>query len=400
MTTSISPRDSAEPRLPTAGVSAPLIGRVSRTPRIKLVQIAHGMGCGGLERVVATICRGIDPERFEPQVLTLKWYGPVGEELSAHGVRVKLLNPVAGGADYIAPLRVARALREIRPNVVHTHNTQAFLEGGLGSILARAPMLVHTDHARLYPDKLKYTLAESVMAKFAYRIVGVSDATTQEFLRHHRIAREKLCTIPNGIDRTPFEITVDRREVRRELGIEGDGPVLGSIGRLVPQKGIDQMLRATSIILQQHPTATLVLAGDGPLEHELRAMADGLGIAQRVRFLGQRRDVARLLKIFDLYLLTSNFEGLPIALLEALACGCPIVSADVGGVSSVVHPGVNGELVPPVQPEMFAATVTKLLGDPARLSTYRQASRRLFLEQFTIEKMVKYYESLYVRGAA
>jgi glycosyltransferase involved in cell wall biosynthesis len=363
------------------------------------VQIAHGMGCGGLERVVYTICDGIDRDRFEPQVLTLKWFGEIGEELRDRGIAVRLLNPVVGGADYLAPLRVARALREIRADVVHTHNTQSFLEGGSGAVLAGTRTLVHTDHARVYPDKFKYIAAEAVMARFAYRVVGVSDDTTAALVRNHYIGRAKLCTIPNGIDGAPFEISIDHRAKRRELGIEGDGPVIGTIGRLVPQKGVDVLLRAMAILVQKHPGATAVFAGTGTLDDELKALAASLGIADRVKFLGLRRDAPELLKLFDVYALTSNWEGLPIALLEALAAGCPIVASNVGGVPSVVQPGVTGELVPVGRPDVLADTLAELLGNQARLAAYRQNARKMFRERFTIEKMVRAYETLYTRGA-
>src|SRR5262245_52057078 len=187
---------------------APMLGRIGRVGKLRLVQISHGMGTGGLERVIVTLCRGIDRDRFEPEVVTLKYLGPLADELADIGIRVKLVNSVEGKADYIAPLRVARELRDLRADVVHTHNTQPFLEGGLGAVLARTPTLVHTDHARLYPDKFRYIAAERLMAKFAYRVVGVSDDTTAALTRYHRISPAKLCTIPNGIDGTPFEISI------------------------------------------------------------------------------------------------------------------------------------------------------------------------------------------------
>ena len=376
---------------------APSIGRIGRIAKLRLVQISHGMGTGGLERVIVTLCRGIDRDRFEPEVLTLKYLGPLADELADIGIRVRLVNHGEGKADYLAALRVARTLRQMRADVVHTHNTQPFLEGGLGAVLARTPTLVHTDHARLYPDKFRYIAAERFMARFAYRVVGVSEETTQALTHHHRIAREKLCTIPNGIDGAPFEITIDQRAKRRELGIEGDGPVFGTIGRLVPQKGIDQLLHTMRIVVQQRPDATLVLAGTGNMEDELKVLAAGLGIADRVKFLGLRRDVAELLKLFDLYVMSSNWEGLPIALLEALAASCPIVSTAVGGVPTVVTPGVNGELVAAGDPRALANAITSLLGNSDRLADYRRGARRTFQERFTIEHMVRAYERLYTR---
>jgi glycosyltransferase involved in cell wall biosynthesis len=377
-----------------------MLGRMGRVAKLKLVQISHGMGTGGLERVIVTLCRGIDRDRFEPEVLTLKYLGALADELADIGIRVKLVNSIEGKADYIAPLRLARELRGLRADVVHTHNTQPFLEGGLGAVLARTPTLVHTDHARLYPDKLRYIAAERLMAKFAYRVVGVSDDTTAALTRYHRISPAKLCTIPNGIDGTPFEISIDQRAKRRELGIDGDGPVFGTIGRLVPQKGIDHLLHTMRLVVQRRPDATLVLAGTGNKEDELKALADTLGIADRVKFLGLRRDVAELLKVFDAYVLSSVWEGLPIALLEALAAGCPIVSTSVGGVPTVVQPGVNGELVPAGDAPALANALVDLLGDSEKLAAYRRGARRLFLERFTIEHMVRAYEKLYTRSAS
>ena len=390
--------EPSSPAVASGRSGAPMLGRMGRVAKIKLVQVSHGMGTGGLERVIVTLCRGIDRDRFEPEVVTLKYLGPLADELADIGIRVRLVNSVEGRADYVAPFRVARALRELRADVVHTHNTQPFLEGGLGAVLARTPTLVHTDHARLYPDKFRYIAAERMMAHFAYRVVGVSDETTQALAHHHRISPRKLCTIPNGIDGKPFEISIDQRAKRRELGIEGDGPVFGTIGRLVPQKGIDRLLHSMKLVVERRPDATLVLAGTGNKEDELKALAMTLGIADRVRFLGLRRDVAELLKVFDVYVLSSVWEGLPIALLEALAASCPIVSTAVGGVPTVVTPGVNGELVPAGDAPALANALVELLGDSERLAAYRRGARRMFVERFTIEHMVSAYEKLYTRA--
>jgi glycosyltransferase involved in cell wall biosynthesis len=168
---------------------------------------------------------------------------------------------------------------------------------------------------------------------------------------------------------------------------------------LSEEKGVAYLLRAMPGVLREQPGAVLVVVGEGPLDSELRALAAELGIETRIRFLGPRSDMAAILGIFDVYVLPSLREGLPLALLEAMAAGCPIVATEVGGVPSVVEPGVTGELVPPKDPDALAAGILSLLADERLRRKFSEAGPRLVRDRYSVEAMTRRYERLYREAA-
>lgn len=364
--------------------------------RVRVLQVTHDLGVGGLPRVVATLCAFIDREQFEVAVLCLNALGPLADELTSAGTPVQLLDQERRRPDYFAFLKVARLLRTERFDVVHTHNTQPFIDGGIGATLARVRTLVHTDHARNFPDKRRYIVAEHVLSHFAYRVVGVSEHTTANLRRYERIPQRKLLTIPNGIDARPYELPFDPTVKRQELGLS-DGPVVGFAGRLATQKGVAYLLEAMRLLLRRFPRLTLLVAGEGPLNPDLRRTARELGVESSVKFLGVRPDMPELYRLLDVFVLPSLWEGLPMVVLEAMAAGCPVVASGVGGVPSVVEHESSGLLVPPQRPDQIATEVGRLLDSSELRERFRQAGRVAFKQRFSAESMARRYEDVYLR---
>jgi glycosyltransferase involved in cell wall biosynthesis len=363
------------------------------------MQITHDMAIGGLQRVVATLCRCIDREAFDVSVLCLRELGPFAAEVRELGIDVRLIQQT-GGTDYLSFLKVAKALRSERVDVIHTHNTQPFIDGTLGSLLAGRAPIVHTDHARESSGKLRYRVAEAIASRLAYRVVGVSAHTTASLASHLCIRPSRLETIENGILDSAPAVGFDREATRRELGLAPDARVVGLGARLTAQKGISYLLRAMPEVIGRVPNAVLVIAGEGPLASELRGEAVRLGVGRHVVFLGPRVDMPALYRAFDLYVLPSVWEGLPMVLLEAMAAGCPIVASDVGGVTSAIESGISGLLVPARQPTDLARAIVRVLQDEAlRQGFAREASRR-FETHFTASVMTRRYESLYAAAMA
>jgi glycosyltransferase involved in cell wall biosynthesis len=323
--------------------------------RIHVLQVTESMGIGGLERVIATICREVDPREFKVSILALRELGTFGAELRAEGFDVTVLSRTQGAVDYTAALKVARFLRMHPVDVVHTHNTHAFLDGTVGALLARVKTIVHTDHAREFPDKWRYMAAERLLSRFAFRVVGVSDATTRNLVRYIRIPEHRLATIPNGVS-APMAITAPaRRAVRTSLGIHEEDRAIGLCARLTGQKGVPHLIAAMPEVLRRVPRARLLLAGGGDMEDELKRQVLDLGLRRAVTFLGRRDDVPLLLQAFDVLALPSLWEGLPMVVLEAMAAGCPVVASAVGGLPDVIQDRVSGRLVPAADPAALAA---------------------------------------------
>ena len=365
--------------------------------RERVMIVVETLGMGGMEQVVVTLARALDRDRFVPEILCLKESGPLAVVARDAGIPVHGIGYVPGRPDYFAFTKVARLLRERGTTVVHSHNTCAFIFGALGGRLAGVRTIVHTDHARAYPDRFRYVAAEHLLSHLVHRVVGVSDATTEALYEHERIPRRKLVTVPNGIDRSRYVVDADRAETRRALGIAPGTPVIGLGARLTEQKGIEFLVRALPRVVERHPAATVVIAGDGPVRPALEALAAELGVAERVRFLGMRNDIGALMRAFDVYALPSVWEGLPMAILEAMAAGLPIVASDVGGVGSAIVEGRTGFLVPPRDVERLADTLSLVLADDVMRRRVGEEARRVFHARYTAEAMARAYESLYLR---
>lgn len=356
------------------------------------------MGIGGLERVVATIARTIDRSLFDPQVLCLRYKGDFGAALEADGVPVHVLPWEEGTTDYLAFRDVARIIRTERIDVIHTHNTDPFISGGLARLLVPKRVVhVHTDHARSFPDATRYHVAEHVLSWFTHAVVGVSEHTTDNLRRYERISPRKLVTIPNGIDPSPYDHPAPRDEIRAELGVAPDVPLMGLAARLTDQKGIDVLLRALPSVLERVPRAHLVVAGDGPEREPLEALAHEVGVADAVSFLGPRTDFVDLITGLDVYALPSRWEGLPMVILEAMAARVAIVAAAVGGVPRAVVDGRSGLLVASEDEAALAAALVRALSEPALRRSLADEARRTFEAEYSADVMTRRYERLYRR---
>lgn len=360
------------------------------------MQVTHDLGVGGLPRVVETLCRTIDPTRFEVSVLCLRGKGPLADALEADGFRVVEIERPEGRPDYFAFRRVAQVLRAERIDVIHTHNTEPFVNGTIGALLAGTPTIIHTDHARPFPDMFRHMLSEHVMSYFARAVVGVSEHTTENLRRYERIPRRKLRTIINGIEGDKYSASGARAAVRESLGIGPDVPVIGFASRLAEQKGVPYLLEATRGLRTQFPQLQVLIAGDGELDEPLRMQARQLDLDGTVRFLGVRRDVGALLQAFDVFVLPSLWEGLPMVILEAMAAGCPIVATAVGGVPAALEHEVSAWLVPPQDVHALTEGLAAVLSDAGRRERYRRAARRRFDERYSAERMAREYERLYL----
>jgi len=366
--------------------------------RIRVLQISHDLKIGGLQRVVSDLARGLNRERFESTVCTLRGGGALEKELREAGVPVYVSDATDKLHKYTGFYPLYRAMKERKPDVVHTHNTMALQDGIVASLLAAVPVRIHTDHAREFPDKRRYMLFERVASYGLDRFVAVSEDTRQRLMRYERISPWKMEVIHNGIDDSKLRGQVDVGAVRREVGLEaGDFPVLGIGVRLCRQKGIGYLLEAVGLLVREFPSLRLLICGEGELEPELRKQAVDLGLQRHVRFLGPRMDMHVVLRVLDLYVLPSVWEGLPLVLIEAMAASLPIIATNVGGNAEIVEDGANGTLIPAENPERIREAVSALARDPGKRRRMGLQSRVRFEEHFRVSRMIADYESLYGR---
>lgn len=362
--------------------------------KIRVLQVTHDMHPGGLPRVVDTLCRALDRNAFEVAVLCLRGGGSLATALEHEiGISCFVLSE-KDETDYLRFLKVRRFLLDHPFDLVHTHNTEPFFDGGLAALTVGA-RLVHTEHGRDWQDTpLRWRVIEHLLSRRASKVVAVSRSSATALLRHEWMAASKVQVIPNGIEGARYGRRVDVSGLRHELGLPEDACVVGFASRIEPEKNLGVALCAFPTVLSQVPTAHFLIAGYGSERSRMEALAEELHIAHRVRFLGVRSDIPALLQLFDVHVLPSLREGLPMILLEALAAGCPTVATEVGGIPEVIRNEENGVLVRG-DPDSLAKAVVRLLSDPQLRAGLAERGRKTFYEEFDAVEMASAYEAVY-----
>lgn len=364
--------------------------------KIKVLQITHDLNIGGLQRVVVDLAKHLDKTKFAVSVCALREGGPLEAELVDAGIEVIRMPPM-NRADYFRFWKLHKVMRATQPAIIHTHNTEPLTDGTLAAILAGVPVRVHTDHARRFPDKLRYMVSEWLLSHFLSQFVAVSEQTKHDLVRYEKIRPGSIKVVFNGIDGAKYGVRIDKENKRTELGIgPSRTPILGVAARLTEQKGIAYLLQATKLLCKDFPHVLLVIAGEGEFSQVLHDEADRLGIADNVLFLGPRLDIHEVLQVLDIFVLPSLYEGLPLVLLEAMAASLPIVTTDVGGVRHAVRDGVNGIVVKTRDAYALYAAIKRLAENNEMRSAFSRNSLDLFDEQFSLDQMVKDYEAIYI----
>lgn len=355
------------------------------------------LGVGGGERVALDLASGQARRGAEVIAVSLEEPpgGPMGAEYAARGVEVLRVGKRPGGIDPSLWPRLWLAFERWRPDVVHTHNPPPLIYAAPSGRLARAAA-VHTKHgANAMPERRRKLVR--VAARFVGAYVAVSQATAAQALAEREVDARKLETIENGIDLSRFAPSAETRAaVRAELGIAADAFVVGTVGRLVKEKNQPLLVRAMAPLLS--PAVRLVVVGDGPERPALEAAVAALGErAAFVHLLGARGDVPRLYAAFDVFALSSDSEGLPLVLIEAMASGLAVVSTAVGGIAVVVTDDVTGALVPPGDADALSARLARLASAPTEAISWGAEGRRRALSRYSAERMIDEYFAVYER---
>lgn len=320
----------------------------------------------------------------------------------ARGVQPELLpdmrraiNPVS---DAKAVAATVKRLREIRPLIVHTHTAKAGAVGRTAARLVSTPVVVHTFHGHVFEGyfssrKAKAMIAaERQLAKWTDRILALSDAQKRDLVSKYKIAPEhKIDVVPLGLELDRFAEPNDGQQVRAELGLPKNAPVVVAAGRLVPIKRFDVLLESFAQVLREVPQAVLLLAGDGAPEERAKLEAQAAPMGASVRLLGWRNDLPQLFAAADVLALSSDNEGTPVAVIEALSAGLPVVATRVGGVEDVAGPDV-ATLVQPGDAAALAAGMIERLKHRSRLHPNQSADVR---RRFSHRRLVRDIENLY-----
>lgn len=331
-----------------------------------ICHVLHALGVGGAEVLAARLARQMR-DTFRFVFVCLDELGTLGEELRAEGFPVRVLGR-RPGADWTCTQRLADLLRRERVDLLQAHQYTPFFYGLTARLLYRRPPILFTEHGRAFPDypRPKRMIANRLLLERRDRVVGVGQAVCQAVIHNEGIPARRVAVIYNGINLAAFADGVAQRDViRQALGVGDRDFVMILVGRLDPLKDHATAIRTLEEVRRRRPDARLVLVGDGPERGRIESVIARQQLAPYVRLLGLRSDVARLLSAADLFLLTSVSEGIPLAVIEAMAAGLPVVATHVGGVGEVVQDGETGLLAPSGDPAAVAGQVLRIAADPA-----------------------------------
>jgi L-malate glycosyltransferase len=362
---------------------------------IRVFHLIKSLGRGGAEMLLPEGLRFADRERFHYRYgYFLPWKDAVVPALRAEGAEVTCFGGRSNPQILLAARRVAAYLRRTETDVLHCHLPVAGAVGRIAGRLAGVPV-VYTEHNK----QERYHGATRRLNRWTWRwqarVVAVS-ADVADSIRAHIGASVPVQVVLNGVDVVRFRRdAADPAPVRARLGIPPEAPVVGSVAVFRAQKRLDHWLEAAQRLRQRHPDVHFLLVGDGPLRGEVEQQIAARGLAGVVHLPGLQDEVRPFLAAMDVYLMSSIFEGLPVALLEAMSMECAPVCTAVGGIPEVIRAGENGILTPPDRPDELALAVHGLLGDVGRIRALGAAARRSVEARFSMRRMARELESLY-----
>lgn len=360
---------------------------------------ANAVARAGVEEHMLELLRGLDRRLFRlhfacPKVLLEKYGDDIPKDVHITPVMVDRLSDVRGAA------RLAAALRRHKIEILHSHMFRASLFASPIGRLCRVPVILETPHVRETWRKgwiKSHFIVDRAIARLVDRYIAVSEANARYLIEQKRIPARKISVIQNGCSIERVDPSKAHPEgIRESLGFSKDDLVLIAMARLEPQKGHRILLQALQLLHVQFPNIRLICLGSGALEEELKTTTQQLGLEAIVRFVGFQSNVADWLAAADIGVLPSFYEGLPLAAVETLAAGLPMVATAVDGTPEVVVDGESGLLVQAGNPAAMASAISTLARQPELRRKFALAGRERVLKQFTIEQQVEKTSNLYL----
>lgn len=364
---------------------------------MRIAQMIDSLNWGGAQKLLVTFARAAREHALDLTIISLRNddHTPIPGELSALGARVVTFP----GRGLFDPFRIARLVRLMRReqfDVLHTHLAYANIIGALVGKLAGTPVVAtlhSTGFDARHDHPLKQIIEAFALRYGAQRVIAVGYTIANK--HRARLGNRWLDIIPNAITPPPILSNEQRDLVRAQMVGDPAKTILITVGRFSPPKGYADLITAFAKLHRTHPDVALVLVGDGVLRNAIEQQIATLGLNDRVRLLGARDDVPSLLAASDMFILASHYEGLPLALLEAMAAGLPVVATNVGDVPRVVGYD-RGVLVSPQHPYALANAIAELLDTPTKMHALGAAAQSHILRQFSattwIERLIALYQ--------
>lgn len=387
---------------------------------LRVLQIIGNLDIGGAQEVVRTLADYLKQNDCFVVVCSLR-DGPIRQEIEKLGIPVEIIDgrrsSITSFPAYIRDLRRIRSsiknlVNKYQVNIVQTHLLRA-LDFLVLSIKNRSglPLVFWTVHNQQYalradqipqhkwllkPKQSMHRRLYRTLARRSNGWIAVSDEVGTAIRQDYRLP-SKTRVILNGVDTQRYPAKIDRERFRQALGLHDDTRVAVVVGTLKEQKGHRVLIEAAQILAPTHPNLVFLLAGDGALRSELEDQARTAGLDGQVRFLGSRSDIPELLAASDLFVLPSLWEGLPMALIEAMASSLPVIATRVSGTQNAMIPNRTGLVVEPGDPQALAEAITAVLAGPAHARDMGRAARQRIEECYSAQAQAKAHIALYLK---
>ena len=359
---------------------------------LRCLFLITSMPVGGAETLLVNLIRMMDRDRIRPEVICLKEPGPLGKQIAdefpvhSHLLRDKW--------DLSVLPRLVRLMHRRRADIVVTVGAgDKMFWGRLAAHIAGVPVIASALHSTGWPDGVGRM--NRLLTGLTDAFIAVADSHGEFLCDFERFPREKVRVIRNGVDCNRFKPDPSASaDVRRELGLPYDTPLIGIVAALRSEKNHAMLVHAAAQLRGEHETAHWLVIGDGPERAMIERLSGELGIRDRIHLLGTRHDTPRLVAALDVFTLCSLNEASPVSILEALACGVPVVATDVGSIGESILSGETGYLVPSQDVDALAAAVAKLLSSSSLRAKFGAAGRDLVIRTGSLRSMVDGYERM------
>ena len=359
---------------------------------LRVMFMVTSMPVGGAETLLVNLIERLDRRRFLPELACLKEPGPLAEPLAS---QIPVFSRLTSGKfDPRVLPRLTNLLRRRQIDAVVTVGAgDKMFWGRIAAARAGVPVIVAALHSTGWPDSIGRLNRRLTPLTDAF--VAVADEHARHLIEVENLPADRVRMIPNGVDMEIFSPLPPDETFLRELGLRSGDPLVSIVAALRPEKNHAMFLRAAAVVQRDVPNARFLIVGDGPQRAELEALTVQLDLTNAVHFLGCRGDVPKILSASDVFALTSHVEASPVSILEAMACGCPVVSTQVGSVAESVRDGETGYLVEPDDTRAMAARLVELLRSPELASRLGRAGRQRVTTTSSLDQMVVGYETMF-----
>lgn len=366
-------------------------------PGLRVLHIIKSLGRGGAETLLAETIRLTDSSRFQIHVIYfLPWKDQMVSAIRQSGAQVTCFSATNNLLILLQAFNLQKYCRQHKIDVIHCHLPWAGFVGRLLFRTLRIPV-IYTEHNLQERYHFFTRFLNRVTFNSQSCAIAVSDDVGQSIRKNIKPV-VNVVTIPNGVNTAKFVRDLERGEaLREELSIPESATVIGTIAVFRFQKRLTEWIELAQSLYSKHPTLYFMIVGAGPLEKQLKEFAATTALKSRLIFPGLQTDVIPWLSAMDIYMMTSKFEGLPIALLEAMSMECAVVTTDAGGIKEVIRNGADGLMCQVDEYRQLEVYIESLIQDRGRIPEFGKAARKRILEQFSLEKMIRRVEQVYLQ---